>query len=175
MVRPAAMDIPDDPCESKRSKTDPSTEPSEFATAEIPRAGRWPGTLIEAIEAQAAIPIPAHLLRKNNIYVLRVKGDSMIGDYVLDGDHLIVERRKTAKDGEMVVALIRNSETSLNRFRRGGGKIRLEHADTSDDAMVFDEKDVAIQGIVVGILRKYKGRSSQNATGPCATIDLELV
>ena len=131
------MDIPDDPCESKRSNTDPSTEPSESTAAEVPLAGRWPGTLIEAIEAQAAIPIPADLLRKNNIYVLQVKGDSMIGDYVLDGDHLIVEERNAAKDGEMVVALIKNSETTLKRFRRDGGRIRLEQTDTSDECHGF--------------------------------------
>ena len=77
------MDIPDDPCESKRSNTDPCTEPSESTAAEVPLTGPWPGTLIEALKTQAAIPIPAVLLRKNNIYVLRVKGDSMIGDYVL--------------------------------------------------------------------------------------------
>jgi repressor LexA len=156
IVRTAAMVIPDDPRECKRSNTDPSTEPSESAAAEVPLAGRWPGTLIEAIEAQAAIPIPSDLLSKNNIYVLRVKGDSMIGDYVLDGDHLIVEGRSLAKDGEMVVAMIKDSETTLKRFRRDGSKIRLEQTDTSDDAMVFDEKDVAIRGVVVGILRKYR-------------------
>ena len=68
-----------------------------------------------------------------------------------------MEGRNAAKDGEMVVALIKNSETTLKRFRRDGGKIRLEPPDTSDDAMVFDEKDVAIRGVVVGILRKYRG------------------
>jgi repressor LexA len=157
IVRTAAMDIPDDPCEGKRSNTDPSTEQSEAAAAENPRAGRWPGAHIEAAEAHAAIPIPADLLRKNNIYMLRVKGDSMMGDYVLAGDHLIVEGRSAAKDGEMVVALIKYSETTLKRFRRDGGNIRLEQTDTSDDTMVFDDKDVAIQGVVVGILRKYRG------------------
>jgi repressor LexA len=81
----------------------------------------------------------------------------MIGDHILDGDRLIVEKRNSAKDGEMVVALIRNSETTLKRFHRDGGKIRLERTDTSDDAMVFDENDVVIQGTVVGILRKYIG------------------
>ena len=150
------MVIPDNPCESKRSNTDPCAEPSESAAAEVPLASRWPGNPIEALEAQAAIPIRADLLRKNNIYVLQFKGDSMIGDYVLNGDHLIVEGRNAAKDGEMVVALIKNSETTLKRFRRDGGNIRLEQTDTSDDAMVFDEKDVAILGIVVGILRKYR-------------------
>jgi repressor LexA len=151
------MVMPDDPCESKRSNPDPSTEPSESTAAEVRLVGRWPGNLIEAIEAQKAIPIPAALLRKNNICVLQVKGDSMIGDYVLDGDLLIVERRNAAEDGEMVVALIKNSETTLKRFRRDGGNIRLEQTDASNDAMVLDEKDVAIRGVVVGILRKYRG------------------
>jgi repressor LexA len=151
------MVMPDDPCECKRSNTDPSAEPSESAAAEVSLAGRWPRAPIEVIKAQAAIPVPGDLLRKNNISVLQVEGDSMIGDHVLDGDHLIVEGRNAAKDGEMVVALIKNSETTLKRFRRNGGKIRLEQTDTSDDAMVFDEKDVAILGVVVGILRKYRG------------------
>ena len=115
------------------------------------------GPLIETLAGQETIPVSSDLLRKNNIYVLRVRGDSMIGDYVFDGDHLIVERRNAAKEGEMVVALIKNSETTLKRFRRDGRQIRLEQTDTSDDAVVFDEKDVAIQGIVVGILRKYRG------------------
>ncbi len=151
------MDILYDPRESTRSNTDRSAEPSESAAAEVPLEGPWPGTPIEAVETQTEIPISAHLLHKNNIYVLRVKGDSMIGDYVLDSDQLIVEGRNAAKDGEMVVALIINSETTLRRFRRDGGNIRLEQIDTSDDATVFDDKDVAIRGVVVGILRKYRG------------------
>ncbi len=133
------MELRDDPRERKRS-------------------GRIAGSpLIECAEDRETIPIAAGLLRKNNIHVLQVKGDSMIGDYVLDGDHVIVDRRNAAMDGEMVVALIKNSETSLKRFRRDGHQIRLEQTDTSDEAMVFDEKDVAIQGVVLGILRKYRG------------------
>lgn len=133
------MDMRDDPSESKR-------------------LGRITvGPLIEIAEDRETIPISAGLLRKNNIHVLQVKGDSMIGDYLLDGDHVIVESRNAARDGEMVVALIRNSEATLKRFRRDGPQIRLEQADTSHEAMVFDEQDVVIQGVVVGILRKYRG------------------
>jgi repressor LexA len=81
---------------------------------ECKRLGRIAeGPLIETLAGQDTIPISSDLLRKNNIYVLQVKGDSMIGDYVLDGDLLIVERRDVAKDGEMVVALLKNSETTL--------------------------------------------------------------
>ena len=151
------MGIFDDPCESKRSNTDPSTDLSRSAVAEVPLTGLWPGTPIEVIEAQSTIPIPADLLRKNNIYVLQVRGDSMIGDHLLDGDHLIVEKRNTARDGEMVVALTNKGAATLKRFFREGPWIRLEPADASTEAMLLDEKDVAIQGVVLGILRKYRG------------------
>ncbi|MGO9569666.1 MAG: LexA family protein [Desulfomonilaceae bacterium] len=133
------MELRDDPRESKM-------------------LGRIAGSpLIESTEDRETIPISAGLLRKNNIHVLQVKGDSMIGDYVLDGDHVIVESRTAARDGELVVALMRNCETTLKRFLRDGHQIRLEQTDTSDEAMVFDEEDVVVQGVVVGILRKYRG------------------
>ncbi len=153
--RNEAMDIPDDPCESERSNTGPSTEPPESAAVEFPLAGRWPGTPFTAIEAHVAIRIPADMMRKNNLCVLQVNGNSMIGDYMLDGDHVIVQRRNTVVDGELVVAKIRNSETTLKRYRRSEGMIELESPNPSQEVKVFDEKDVAIQCVVVGILRKY--------------------
>ena len=125
---------------------------------ECKRLGRIAeGSLIETLEGQEAIPIPPDLLSRNNIYVLQVRGDSMIGDHLLGGDHLIVEKRDTARDGEMVVALTNKGEVTLKRFFRDGPRIRLEPADASAEATVFDEKDVTIQGVVVGILRKYRG------------------
>ena len=151
------MDIPEDPYESKRENTNSSVERSESPAAEVTLAGRWPDTPIDAIEESASIPIPADFLRKNNIYVLQVKGDSMIEDHLLGGDHLIVEKRNTARDGEMVVALTNKGAATLKRFFREGPWIRLEPADASTEAMLLDEKDVAIQGVVLGILRKYRG------------------
>jgi len=122
------------------------------------RSGRTvEGPFIETLEGQETLPIPPDLLRRNNIYVLQVCDDSMIGDHLLIGDHLILERRRAAKDGEMVVALIRDTETTLKRFRRDGSRIRLEPAVASHEARVFDEKDVVIQGVVMGIIRKYRG------------------
>jgi repressor LexA len=115
------------------------------------------GPLIETLEGQETIPIPADLLRRNNIYVLQVRGDSMIGDHLLDGDHLIVEKRNVARDGEIVVALTNKGKTTLRRFFREGPWIRLGPADASTEATLLDEKDVAIQWVVVGILRKYRG------------------
>ncbi len=127
---------------------------------ELPLVGRIAAGLpIEAIEDRDKIAVPAHLVGRQNTYVLLVKGDSMNEDHVLDGDYVIVEKQETASDGDMVVALIRNSEATLKRFRRAGNRIRLEPANPAYEAMVFHESEVIIQGVVVGLLRKYDRKS----------------
>ena len=124
---------------------------------DLPLAGRIAaGKPIHAIEDRQTIAIPGDMLGKSETYVLRVQGDSMLQDHVLDGDYVIVERRSWAGNGEMVVALIRNEEATLKRFRREGDRIRLEPANPAYQAIVLDEQDVIIQGIVIGILRKYR-------------------
>ncbi len=123
---------------------------------EVPLAGRIAAGLpLEAIQDQETIAIPSDMLGKYDTYVLMVKGDSMQGDHVLDGDYVIVERRPSARNGDMVVALVRNSEATLKRYRRDRGKILLEPANPAYPVMVYDEEDVVVQGVVVGILRKY--------------------
>ncbi|MBI5251213.1 MAG: transcriptional repressor LexA [Desulfomonile tiedjei] len=126
------------------------------SAVELPLAGRIAAGLpLEAIQDYETIAVPSDMIGKHDTYVLMVKGDSMQGDHVLDGDYVIVERRPSARDGDMVVALVRNSEATLKRYRRDRDKIRLEPANPAYPVMVYDEEDVAIQGIVVGILRKY--------------------
>jgi repressor LexA len=126
------------------------------SAVELPLAGRIAaGKPLEAIEDQETISIPSDMLGRHDTYVLMVKGDSMEGDHVLDGDYIIVEKRPTARNGDMVVALIRNSEATLKRFRRERGKISLEPANPIYPVMTYNEEEVSIQGIVVGILRKY--------------------
>ena len=123
---------------------------------EIPLAGRIAaGEPIEPIEDIETIGVPPDMIGRNETYILQVKGDSMIEDHVLDGDYVIVEKRNVARDGEMVVALIRGNDVTLKRFRRDREKIRLEPANPAYNAMVFDEGDVQVQGVVIGILRKY--------------------
>jgi repressor LexA len=123
----------------------------------VPLAGRIAAGLpIEAVQDQETIAVPPDMIGRNETYVLQVKGDSMIEDHVLDGDHVIVERRSEARDGEMVVALIGGTEATLKRLRRVGDKIRLEPANPVYQAIVLPEHDVKIQGVVIGILRKYK-------------------
>jgi repressor LexA len=80
----------------------------------------------------------------------------MIGDHLLDGDLVIVEKRNTAKDGDLVLACTMNEGTAAKRFFRDGPRIRLEPSNPSYEALLLDENDVIIQGVVVGILRKYR-------------------
>ncbi len=88
--------------------------------------------------------------------MLKVNGESMRDDHIIDGDLIIVEKRENARNGEMVVALIKNSEATLKRFYREKNKIRLEPANPVYPTQVYNENDVQIQGVVVGVLRKYK-------------------
>ena len=90
-----------------------------------------------------------------DIFVLRVKGSSMIEDHIQDGDYVIVERRNTAENGETVVALIDNDRATLKRFYREKGRVRLQPAHPDMKPIYVDEGDFAIQGVVVGVLRKF--------------------
>jgi repressor LexA len=141
---------------ANRSIDLPATDEQLAGAVEVPLAGRIAAGLpIEAVEDRETIAIPADLMGRNQTYVLRVNGDSMRDDHVLDGDYVIVDKRDTASDGDMVVALIRGSEATLKRLYRDRNRIRLEPANPAFPTQVYDESDVAVQGVVVGILRKY--------------------
>lgn len=123
---------------------------------ELPLEGRIvAGIPLEAVRYTETISLPSDMLGRHSAFVLQVKGDSMQDDHVLDGDYVIVEKRPNVKNGDMVVALVRNSEATLKRFRRDGPKIRLEPANPAYPVMIYDEQEISIQGVVVGILRKY--------------------
>lgn len=134
-----------------------ATSENESGTAELPLMGHIAAGLpIEAILGNDRITVPADMLGRNETYALRVKGDSMNDDHVLDDDVVIVEKRSSAADGEMVVALIKGSETTLKRYYRDEGRIRLEPANPLHQAQIYDEADVVIQGVAIGILRKFR-------------------
>jgi repressor LexA len=131
--------------------------PASRTAEDVPLSGKIAaGSPIEALEDSETISIPAAMMGRGHTYVLQVKGDSMVEDHIMDGDYVIVEKRDAALNGEMVVALIKNTEATLKRFRRRGRQIVLEPANPSYQATVLDEKDVTIQGVVVGILRKFR-------------------
>ena len=114
------------------------------------------GVPIEAVSSNETIAVPQNLVGKKDTYVLRVKGDSMVDEQIRDGDFVIVEDRKTAENGEMVIALLRGSDVTLKKFYRDpGGRIRLQPANAAMQPIFLDPDQVQIQGVVVGVMRKY--------------------
>ena len=126
---------------------------------EIPLLGKVAaGTPIEALMHEEAIAVPEDMLpRRGPNFALRVAGSSMIDDHILDGDVVVVHGRQAAENGELVIALVNGSEATVKRFyRESGGWIRLQPANSTMQPMRFQERDVLIQGIVVGVIRKYQ-------------------
>jgi repressor LexA len=114
------------------------------------------GFPIEAVASNETIAVPDDLVGKRETYVLRVKGDSMIDEQIRDGDFVVVEDRKTADNGEMVIALLRGTDVTLKKFYRDpGGKVRLQPANAAMQPLFVDPDQVQIQGVVVGVMRKY--------------------
>ena len=123
---------------------------------EIPLHGRIAaGMPIEAIEGQAMLPVPAALLGAGEHYALEVSGDSMIEAGILDGDFALVKRQDTARDGEIVVALVRGEEATLKYLRRINGMIRLDPANAAHEPQTYRPGEIAVQGRLAGLLRRY--------------------
>jgi repressor LexA len=98
----------------------------------------------------------ADFSRGPNTFVLKVRGDSMRDDHILDGDFIVVEQSQVANSGEIVVALVGGDEATVKRFHREpGGKIRLQPANSQMAPIIVAAEDVKVQGKVVGVLRKY--------------------
>jgi repressor LexA len=124
---------------------------------ELPLLGRVAaGSPIEAVTSSETIFVPEDMLGREETYVLQVKGDSMIEEQIRDGDYVIVENRRAARDGEMVIALLDGESVTLKKlFREGGGKIRLQPANARLKPLVVDQGRLRVQGVVIGVLRKY--------------------
>jgi repressor LexA len=113
------------------------------------------GAPIEAIPGNETISVPDTLTGTRDSYVLRVKGDSMIDEQIRDGDFVIVEDRRTAEDGEVVVALLSGQDVTLKKLYRDQGRIRLQPANPLMQPIVVAPDEVQIQGVVVGLMRRY--------------------
>ncbi len=130
--------------------------PAANDVVEIPLHGRIAaGAPIEALEGQNALAVPAALLGPGEHYALEVAGDSMVEAGILDGDYALVRRTETARDGEIVVALIEEAEATLKYFRREGAMVRLDPANRAYDPQRYAPQQVRIQGKLSGILRRY--------------------
>jgi repressor LexA len=140
----------------KRGLVLPEAPATRVAAAELPLYGVVAaGSPIESIPDDEQIFVPADFLRAGDHYVLRVRGDSMIGDGVHDGDHVVIQRTDYAADGEMVVALVGDEVTLKRIYREGTSTVRLQPANPSLPTMIAPAAEVQVQGIVVGLLRRY--------------------
>jgi len=115
------------------------------------------GLPIEAIQDSETLAVPPDMIsRRRDSYVLRVEGNSMIEEQIRDGDYIVVQAQDTAEDGQMVVALIGGEAATVKKlYREPDGRIRLQPANPTMDPIFVDASDVRIQGVVVGVIRKY--------------------
>ena len=126
------------------------------ARAELPLLGRIAaGQPVEALEQPSTISL-GDFTGNKDVFVLQVKGDSMIEEHILDGDYILVEKTGQVADGDIAVALLGGSESTLKRFyREPDGRVRLQPANARLKPLVVPAGEVAVQGRVIGVLRRY--------------------
>jgi repressor LexA len=124
---------------------------------EFPLLGRIAaGRPVEAIANAETLSLGDFARRKSGVFVLKVKGDSMVGDHICDGDYILVEGSSEARNGDIVVALVEGTDATLKRlFHEKDGRVRLQPANSQMDPILLPAHDVQIQGKVIGVLRKY--------------------
>jgi repressor LexA len=129
--------------------------PAKKAADRLPLMGRIAaGHPVEAIESAETISLN-DIIGSREVFALEVRGDSMCDEHIVSGDYVLVERTKTAREGEIIVALIDGAEATLKRFYREGTMIRLQPSNASMAPIYAPAANVAIQGKVLGVLRKY--------------------
>jgi repressor LexA len=130
--------------------------PDEDRSTKLPLLGNIAaGSPIEAVENREELDLEQMFHSRSGVYVLRVRGESMIDDHLCDGDYVVIERRENARNGEQVVALLDSGEATLKRFYKEGGKIRLQPANRSMEPRIVEIDQVKVQGVVIGVLRSY--------------------
>ena len=121
----------------------------------LPLMGRVAaGSPIESVPDPEEMAVPEELVSGKKCYALQVTGDSMIDEQIRDGDYVIVDSRREARGGEMVIALV-DGEATLKRFFKEKGKIRLQPSNPEMEPIYVKREDLKIQGIVIGVIRKY--------------------
>ena len=132
------------------------TEEKDSGVRKVPLLGTVAaGSPIEALEDIETVTLPEEMLGLKETFILRVKGDSMIEEHILDGDNIVVEKSSYPENGQIVVALIGN-EVTVKKIYREAGQIRLQPANINMSPIYIKEGEVDIQGIVIGILRNLR-------------------
>jgi len=130
--------------------------PDKPEARDVPLAGLIAaGEPIEAVRGNELVAVPEDMIGRREVYVLKVRGESMVDEQVRDGDYVIVENRTDPKNGEMVVALLNGENATLKKFYREKSQIRLQPAHPTMKPIFVQDDELAIQGVVVGIMRKY--------------------
>lgn len=133
----------------------PSARNERESTRELPLFGYIAaGRPLDVETSNETIAVPEHLTSRGENYVLKVRGDSMVDDGILDGDLVIIARRERADNGEMVVANV-NGEVTLKRLYKEGDRVRLQPANSMMSPIFAAARDVAVQGVVVGLMRRF--------------------
>jgi len=112
------------------------------------------GAPILAVEEREEVRLEEYLGVDDETFLLRVRGSSMIDDHICDGDLVLVERRKEARDGDTVVAVVDDEEATLKRFYREGGDVRLQPANPTLQAQRYPLDRVVVRGVVRGVVRR---------------------
>lgn len=131
---------------------------SSTPVVELPLLGSVAAGLpIEAVQNDETLGVPPDMVRRGrDNYVLKVQGNSMIDEQIRDGDYIVVASQDTAEDGQMVVALVHGDSATVKKlYREPGNRIRLQPANPSMSPIIEDARDVQVQGVVVGVIRKY--------------------
>src|SRR5687768_5077728 len=131
--------------------------PAANDSRELPILGKIAaGTPIEAIQQERdRMPVPESILGAGEHFVLEIAGDSMINAGILDGDFVVIKRTDSAVSGDIVVALVNGEEATLKRLRKKGASIALEAANPAYETRIFGPDQVAVQGKLVGLIRRY--------------------
>ena len=126
-------------------------------TRELPLMGKIAaGTPIDAIEHETArYPVPESMLGSGEHYLLEIEGDSMIEAGILNGDMVVIKSTDNAASGEIVVALVEGEQATLKRLRKKGASIALEPANRNYETKIYGSDQVAVQGKLVGLMRRY--------------------
>ena len=142
------VEVVDDKQESQQQK-------QQSSARELPLFGYIAaGRPLDVDVSDETITVPEHLTSRGENYVLKVRGDSMVDDGILDGDLVIIARREQADNGEMVVANV-NGEVTLKRIYREGQRVRLQPANSMMSPIYAAAREVAVQGVVVGLMRRF--------------------
>jgi repressor LexA len=153
--RSRSLDVMPPKGELKKAFANAAAVSAKYQPVSLPFVGRIAaGQPLEAFENPERISLN-DITRSRDVFVLEVRGESMQDEHIMSGDYVLVEKVRAARDGEIVVALVDNSEATLKRFYREGDKIRLQPSNAAMAPIVVPAESVQVQGRVVGVMRKY--------------------